>query len=207
MRTLTLLAPLAAAAALLFASPAAAQQAGDWTFGIGAHSVSPKSDNGSLAGGALEADVGNDWRPTVTAEYFFSPNWGLEILASLPFEHDISLNGTRAGSTKHLPPTVTLQYHFTGSETVRPFIGAGVNYTIFFEEDTTGPLAGTDLDLDNSFGLAAHAGLDFVVGDNKWLRIDARWIDIDTDVEVDGAGVGTVNIDPMVYGAAFVWQF
>lgn len=207
MRTLTLLAPLAAAAALLFASPALAQQAGDWTFGVGAHNVSPKSGNGSLAGGTLQADVGDNWRPTVTAEYFFSPNWGLEILASLPFEHDIRLNGALAGSTKHLPPTITLQYHFTGSEKVRPFIGAGVNYTIFFDQETTGPLAGTDLELDNSFGLAAHAGLDFAIGTNKWLRLDARWIDIDTDVEVNGAGVGTVNIDPMVYGAAFVWSF
>jgi len=207
MNTLTKLAPLAAAAVLMLASPAFAQQAGDWTFGVGAHNVSPKSDNGRLAGGALEADVGDNWRPTVTAEYFFSPNWGLEILASLPFEHDIRLNGARAGSTKHLPPTITLQYHFTGSEKVRPFIGAGVNYTIFFDQKTTGPLAGTDLDLDNSFGLAAHAGLDFAIGTNKWLRVDARWIDIDTDVKVNGAGVGTVNIDPMVYGAAFVWSF
>jgi len=207
MNTLTKLAPLAAAAALMLASPAFAQQAGDWTFGIGAHNVSPKSDNGRLAGGALQADVGDNWRPTVTAEYFFSPNWGLEILASLPFEHDIRLNGAKAGSTKHLPPTITLQYHFTGSEKVRPFIGAGVNYTIFFDQNTTGPLAGADLDLDNSFGLAAHAGLDFAIGTNKWLRLDARWIDIDTDVEVNGAGVGTVNIDPMVYGAAFVWKF
>jgi outer membrane protein len=49
--------------------------------------------------------------------------------------------------------------------------------------------------------------VDFTIGTNKWLRLDARWIDIDTDAEVNGAGVGTVNIDPMVYGAAFVWSF
>ena len=207
MRTLKLLCPLAAAAALFTATPALAQQAGDWTFGLGAHVVAPKSDNGSLAGGALDVDVGDNWRPTITAEYFFRDNWGIEILASLPFEHDIDLNDVEAGSTKHLPPTVSLQYHFNASEKVRPFIGAGVNYTLFFSQDTKGPLAGTDLDLDNSFGLALHGGLDFAVGTNKWLRVDARWIDIDTDVEVDGANVGTVNIDPMVYGAAFVWQF
>ncbi|MCX7032517.1 MAG: outer membrane beta-barrel protein [Arenimonas sp.] len=207
MRTLKLLCPLAAAAALFTATPALAQEAGDWTFGLGAHVVAPKSGNGSLAGGALEADVGDNWRPTITAEYFFRDNWGIEVLASLPFHHDIELNGVKAGSTKHLPPTVSLQYHFTGNETVKPFIGAGVNYTLFFSQDTTGPLAGTDLDLDNSWGLAAHAGLDFAVGTNKWLRVDARWIDIDTDVKVNGGDVGTVNIDPMVYGAAFVWQF
>ena len=207
MRTLKLLCPLAAAAALFTATPALAQQAGDWTFGLGAHVVAPKSDNGSLAGGALEAAVGDNWRPTITGEYFFRDNWGIEVLASLPFHHDIELNGVKAGSTKHLPPTVSLQYHFTGSEKVKPFIGAGVNYTLFFSQDTTGPLAGADLDLDNSFGLALHGGLDFAVGTNKFVRLDARWIDIDTDVKVNGASVGTVNIDPMVYGAAFVWKF
>jgi outer membrane protein len=207
MRTLKLLCPLAAAAALFTATPALAQEAGDWTFGLGAHVVAPKSDNGSLAGGAFEADVGDSWRPTITAEYFFRDNWGVEVLASWPFKHDIELNGVKAGSTEHLPPTVSVQYHFTGNETVKPFIGAGVNYTIFFSQDTTGPLAGADLDLDNSFGLALHGGLDFAVGTNKYVRLDARWIDIDTDVKVNGADVGTVNIDPMVYGAAFVWKF
>lgn len=201
-----LLAPLALAS-LALATPALAQQAGDWTFSVGAHVVAPKSGNGSLAGGALDADVGNDWRPTITAEYFLTDKWGIEILASLPFEHDIELNGVRAGSTKHLPPTVSLQYHFRNAGKVTPFLGAGVNYTLFFSEDTTGPLAGTELELDGSWGLAAHAGLDFAIADNKWIRVDARYIDIDTDVKVNGAGVGTVNIDPMVYGAAFVWSF
>ena len=207
MRTLKLLCPLAAAAALFTATPALAQQAGDWTFGLGAHVVAPKSDNGSLAGGAFDADVGNNWRPTFTGEYFFRDNWGIEVLAAWPFEHDIELNGVKAGSTQHLPPTVSLQYHFTGNETVKPFIGAGVNCTMFFSEDTTGPLAGADLDLENSFGLALHGGLDFAVGTDKFVRLDARWIDIDTDVKVNGGDVGTVNIDPMVYGAAFVWKF
>lgn len=203
----SLIAPIAAALALAISAPALAQEAGDWTFSVGAHVVAPKSDNGSLAGGTLDADVGDDWRPTITAEYFFSPNLGLEILASLPFEHDIELNGVKAGSTRHLPPTFTLQYHFRNDTMVTPFVGAGVNYTHFFDEETTGPLAGTDLSLDASWGLAAHAGLDFAIGTNKWLRIDARYMDIDTDVKVNGADVGTVNIDPMIYGAAFVWSF
>ena len=90
MRTLKLLCPLAAAAALFTATPALAQQAGDWTFSLGAHVVAPKSDNGSLAGGALEADVGDNWRPTITGEYFFRDNWGIEVLASLPFHALVS---------------------------------------------------------------------------------------------------------------------
>ncbi len=196
----------ALATALLFAAmPSLAQEAGSWSISLGAHNVSPKSGNGSLAAGALDADVSDNWRPTITAEYFLKDNLGIEVLASLPFDHDIRLNGLPAGSTKHLPPTFTLQYHFQG-EKVSPFIGLGINHTLFFDTDTTGPLAGTNLDLDSSWGLSAHAGLDFKLANDHAIRVDLRWIDIDTDVQVNGAPVGTVNIDPVAYGIAYVWN-
>jgi outer membrane protein len=95
-----------------FGETAWADESGDWVVKVGAHAVAPKSDNGSLAGGALKTDVGNDAKPTVTLEYFLNPNWGIEALAALPFEHDVKLNGAKAASVKHLPPTVSLQYHF-----------------------------------------------------------------------------------------------
>lgn len=201
-------APLALALAFGgLAAPAFAQQAGEWTFSVGAHQVNPKSDNGSLAGGTLDVEVDSNVRPTITAEYFVRDNLGIEVLASLPFQHDVNIAGLgNVGSTKHLPPTVSLQYHF-GEGKVKPFVGLGVNYTLFFSEDTTGALAGNDLKLDDSFGLAAHAGIDFKVGEKGAIRVDARWIDIDTDVEVDGAKLGTANIDPLVYGVAYVVKF
>jgi outer membrane protein len=201
-------APLALALAFGgLAAPAFAQEAGEWTFSVGAHQVNPKSDNGSLVGGTLDVEVDSGISPTFTAEYFIRENLGIEVLASLPFKHDININGLgRVGSTKHLPPTVSLQYHF-GDGNVKPFVGAGVNFTKFFSEDSTGALAGADLDLDDSWGLAAHAGVDFKVGENGAIRIDARWIDIDTDVSLNGADIGTVEIDPLVYGAAYVFKF
>jgi len=203
---------------LALAAAAALALAGFWAWrqvpvdaipdlSIGAHQVNPKSDNGSLAGGTLDVEVGSNVRPTITAEYFIRDNLGIEVLASWPFEHDIDINGLgNVGSTKHLPPTVSIQYHF-GEGKVRPFLGAGVNYTYFFSEDTNGALAGSDLELDDSWGLAAHAGIDFKVGENGAIRIDARWIDIDTDVSLNGADIGTVEIDPLVYGAAYVFKF
>lgn len=201
-------APLAIALAFGgLAAPAFAQQAGEWTFSVGAHQVSPKSDNGSLAGNTLDVEVGSNVRPTVTAEYFVRDNLGIEVLAALPFQHDIDIKQLgHVGSTKHLPPVVSLQYHF-GEGKVKPFVGAGLNYTYFFSESTTGALAGSKLKLDNSWGLAAHAGVDFKVGDKGSIRVDARWIDIDTDVKLNGSNLGTVNIDPLVYGAAYVFQF
>ncbi|KAF1711364.1 hypothetical protein CSC70_05495 [Pseudoxanthomonas kalamensis DSM 18571] len=206
--------PLALLAAAGLSSPALAQSAGDWTLGVGVHNVDPKSDNGNLDATALElgvlppTEVDSSVRPTVTFEYFVANNLGIEVLAALPFQHDISIQGVgKVGSTKQLPPVVSLQYHFANSSKVTPFVGAGLNYTLFFSEDTTGALAGTDLKLDDSWGLAAHVGVDFALSDRSALRVDARWADIDTDVEVNGIKVGTAEIDPIVYGMAWVMKF
>jgi len=196
-----------AAALSLAAAPAMAQSKGDWTVAAGAHQVAPKSSNGTLAGG-LKVDVGNDIKPTITGEYFIADNLGIEVLAALPFKHDININGLgRVGSTKQLPPVVTVQYHFNSKGKVSPFIGAGVNYTTFFSEDTTGALKDSRLKLQDSWGLAAHAGVDFAIGEKGALRVDMRWIDIDSKVKLDGQKIGTVNIDPLVYGASYVFKF
>ncbi len=200
---------LLAAAIIVAVAPMPAQaiEAGDWLIRIGAHTIDPKSDNGRLAGGALAARVGSDTRPTIMAEYMFTSNLGVEIIAAVPFEHDIRLNGADAGSVKHLPPTLSLQYHFNTQGSVMPFVGAGLNYTRFSSETTRGPLSGTRLDLSNSWGLAAHVGVDFRLGDTWFVGVDARWIDIDAKTRVDGADVGTVNIDPLAYGAYVGFRF
>ena len=202
-----------AASLALAAMPAFAQSAGHWTLGVGVHNVNPKSDNGTLTAtplGNLKMDIGSNARPTITGEYFLKDNLGVEILAALPFQHDINVAGVgKVGSTKHLPPTVSLQYHF-GQGNVRPFVGLGLNYTAFFSTKTEGPIAGTKLDLSNSWGLAGHVGVDFRISEKGALRIDYRKIDIDTDVKLNGAKLGTrntVNIDPSVYGIAYVMSF
>ena len=198
----------ALAAALSCVSvPALAQSAGEWTVGIGAHMVNPASDNGTVAG-TLKPGVGNDTRPTVTLEYFVRNGLGIEVIAATPFQHHIKIDGLgMVGETKHLPPTLSLQYHFNSAGSVSPFVGAGVNYTVFFQEKTSGALAGAKLELDSSLGAAVHAGIDFKLGERSALRVDARWIDIDTDAKLDGQDIGTVEIDPLVYGAAYVIRF
>ena len=200
-----------AAVLALAATPALAQSAGSWTVGIGAHNVAPKSDNGTLTAtplGNLTMDVGSNVRPTITGEYFLQDNLGIEVLAALPFQHDISVAGVgKVGSTRHLPPTVSLQYHF-GQGKVKPFVGLGVNYTRFFSTKAEGAIAGANLDLSDSWGLAAHVGVDFKVGEKGAIRLDYRKVDIDTRVKLNGANLGTkntVNIDPSVYGIAYVF--
>jgi len=200
-----------AAATALTMTTAFAVPAGTWSIAAGAHYVDPKSDNGTLNNG-LSVDVDGDVRPTISGEYFIANNVGVELLAAIPFHHDFDLNdaaGNRVltGKTQHLPPTLSLQYHFDGYNmpmNVKPFVGVGVNYTTFFKEKVSN---GADLDLDDSVGVAGHIGLDIPFAPTESFRIDARYMDIKTDAKLNGVDAGEIDISPWVYGVAFVKQF
>lgn len=196
------------------AAPALAQQAGDFTVGLGIGYVMPKDDNGSLVGGTIGVDVGDSVRPTLTGEYFVYENLGIELLAAWPFKHSISLDGIgKVADTTHLPPTLSLVYHFTNSSAITPYVGVGVNYTNFYDTDLTtyGQIAlgagKNALDLSNSWGVAGMAGLDYAVSDSGAIRGEIRYIDIDTDVTLNGTKIGTVAVDPWVFNVAYVFKF
>lgn len=183
----------------LLALPSVARTEGtDWAVKVGGHAVDPKSNNGTLAGGALKTAVGSDVRPIITAECLLSPDWGIEVLAYLPWEHDVELNDAKAATTEQLPPTVSLPYHFNAGGQVWPFVGLGLNYTIFFSEHTIGALAGTKLSLDNTLGAALHGGVDFPLDEHWMITADARWTQIDPQASVNGGKAGRVHIDPLV---------
>jgi len=195
-----------AAALMLAAAPAAmAQEAGEFTVGVGAHVISPKSKNGkldlsSIGLGDQVAEVHTDEKPTLTFEYFIAPNLGIEVLAALPFTHEFGLRGSGGvGGTKVLPPTVSVQYHFDLG-VIKPFAGVGVNYTTFW---ATTP----GYSLKDSVGAAIHLGTDIALNEQTSFRVDARWIDIGSDLKVNGVKAGTVDIDPIVVGFAFVHKF
>jgi outer membrane protein len=200
--------PAALAACLAFAATAAhAQLDNPWTFRFGVHDVSPTSGTGSLAGGALKADLDDSVRPTASIEYLVTPSFGIDLLAAWPFEHTLKLNGAKAATLKQLPPTLGVNWHFMPDSTFSPFVGAGVNFTKVFDEKPTGPLAGTDLAIGDSWGLAAHAGFDVALS-QKWLiTADVRWMDIDSSVRVNGASVGTVHVDPWAFGVSAGYRF
>lgn len=204
MKTLSALTLSTALVAL--AAPAMAQSKGDMLLGLGLHWVMPTDDYSATVAGPIRVD--DNVRPTLTFEYFIADNVGLEVLAAWPFEHDAELLG--AGDvvkTKHLPPTISLQYHFTNNSSMTPFVGVGVNYTHFWDEKGQGALAGVPVSLDDSWGVALHAGIDFAISDNASLRTDIRWMDIDTKATVGGVPIGSVSIDPIVVGAAYVMRF
>jgi outer membrane protein len=209
----TLASALALAAALGLAAPASAHEAGDWLFRFGGSLIDPKSDNGSFDED-LDIKVDDQWGVTFNITYMYTANIGVELLAALPYEHDIDLAdiGTVA-SVKQIPPTLSLQYHFMPQNVFQPYAGVGLNYTLFSSEKLKGPLAGQGLDIDvdsSSFGLAAQLGFDYKLTDQWFLNFDLRWIKIETDVEVTD-GVDTlaakVKIDPLVYGLHVGYRF
>lgn len=183
------------------AVPALAQSQGDITLGFGLGWIEPDDASRTNIG-----HVGADGAlsPTFTLEYFVADNIGIELLASWPFKHDLELDGSKIGATKHLPPTLSLQYHFTNASQFTPFLGVGVNYTYFFDEELAD---GTPIDLDESWGVAFHAGLDRQISEKGSLRLDVRYIDIETDLKVGGIDRGSVDIDPWVFNVAYVRKF
>jgi outer membrane protein len=200
-----------ATAAALTMTTAFAVPAGTWTVAAGAHYVDPKSDNGTIAGGAYDVDVDGDVRPTISGEYFIANNVGVELLAAIPFHHDFTLTDAAGveikGKTQHLPPTLSVQYHFDNDMmpmNIKPFVGVGVNYTMFFKERSA---LGGNLKLDDSVGVAGHIGIDMPFSPRDAFRIDARYIDIKTDASRNGTDLGEIDISPWVYGVAYVKSF
>ena len=220
---------LAAGALLaLVASPALAYEAGTWVLRAGVGVVAPHSDNFVDDDGTATTTVTVDDGTSLTlmGTYMFSPNWGFDILASWPFTHDINASiidnvdpgfnpiSAKVAETEHLPPTFSIQYHFLPDGTFQPYVGAGVNYTTVLSTDVTQALIDlgiTDIDLDDSFGLALQFGGDFLLGDRWLINVDVRWIDIESDLEATAGGVtgelGTVKIDPWVYSVNLGFRF
>ena len=198
--------PLLIAAILAAASVSTAHaDDGNWVVRFGAHVVDPASGNGHLAG--MTASIGSSTRPTGSIEYLATPHWGIEALAALPFEHEVELDGQKAACTRQLPPVIGVNYHFLPDAEVSPFVGAGINYTYFFDTKGKGLLQGDRVSIDNSWGAAAHAGVDIALSPRWLLTADVRWIDIRGDVHVDGTNVGRAKVDPWVYGLSFGYRF
>ncbi len=194
---------------LVLALPAQAHEAGQWVYRVGVGSVVPDDKNLALdSTTSIEVDAGTS--ATFTLTYFFTRNFAFDVLAALPFDHDIVLESNGVGSkiaeTNHLPPTLSLQYHFAPDGNVRPYVGVGANWTTFFNTDTIEGL-GADLDLDDSFGFAAQLGADFLIGEDWLVNADVRYINIETDATLGGSALGTVAIDPMVYSLSIGYRF
>ncbi|MFZ3205240.1 MAG: OmpW family outer membrane protein [Pseudomonas sp.] len=211
-------------ATALAAPLAQAYQAGDVILRAGAATVDPREDssalelNGATLGG--QATVDSNTQLGLTGTFMLTDNLGIGLLAATPFEHEVGLKGLggldgKLADIKHLPPTLTLQYFpLAASSRLQPYVGAGLNYTTFFEEDLTSEREGqgfSNLELDDSWGLALEAGVDYMLTDNLLVNATVWYLDIDTTATTDLAGAGQVkvdvDIDPWVYMVGLGYKF
>lgn len=146
-------------------------------------------------------DVDDQATVEIGLTYFFRPQWAVDVGLTTA-EHDITLGGAKIGSTRILPINVTGQYHFKPDAMVRPYVGAGLNYTRFSDVDILG--GAVDLD-SNSFGPVLQAGIDWAMSDQVVINFDLKKVWISTDAS--GAASGGVDIDPLVYGIGVGFRF
>lgn len=148
--------------------------------------------------------VSNKLIPEIDISYFFTPNWAAELTLTYPQKHDVFLAGNKIGTVKHLPPTLTLQYHFTPQSPFSPYLGAGINYTRFSDVD----LASGQITLDNSgWGYALQGGIDYKFDKNWSLNVDVKYVDIASDVYMGGKSISNVQISPWLFGVGVGYRF
>ena len=144
----------------------------------------------------------------IDASYFFTPNFAVEVIATTPQKHTVNSDALgNLGTLRHLPPTVTAQYHFApDNASVRPYVGLGLNYTHFSAVNLDGGALTVD---KHSWGLAYQIGADFPITKNISLNVDFKKIDISTDVKVaaSGAKLGKVKVDPTLFGIGIGYRF
>ena len=178
-----------------------------WQFRLRGVVVSP-DESASIEAIGGDADISTTVIPELDITYFFTENWSLELILGTT-KHDVEAINTAVGnidlgSVWLLPPTLTFQYHYTSLGDFKPYVGAGLNYTIFYSVDE-GPVA-DDLDYDNSFGFAGQLGIDYMISDKWFINLDVKKLFLQTDVTVNatsalGATVGAdVDINPWLFG-------
>jgi outer membrane protein len=186
-------------AVVLIAGLPTVAQAEDWMMRVRALDIVPDVKTSPTVAGL---DVSNEWTPEVDFTYFVTPNIGMELILATQ-RHEVSLNGTSLGKLNHLPPTLTVQYHFNPAPTIKPYIGAGLNYTTFYNVDLA---PGLTVD-KHSFGGALQAGVDIAISQNGYINLDVKKIWIGTEVRNGGAKLTDLGINPVVWGIGYGFRF
>ena len=167
---------------------------------VRARAVHLDSSNGDSTG--LGLSINDKWLPEFDVTYFYNKNLAVELILTVPQKQTLSSNGAAIGSFKHLPPTLTLQYHFD-AQGFKPYVGAGINYTRLSAVHLP---AGVTVDR-NSFGPALQVGVDIPVAKNLYLNLDVKKVQIKTDVRSNGTKIGTFKVDPVLVGVGLGWRF
>ena len=186
--------PVALVSALC-SSVVLAHNEGDFFVRGGAAIVMPNESSDEYKGNELK--IGDDTQLAATFTYMATDNIGVELLLATPFTHDVKLDGDKVAEVSQLPPSLMAQYYFGQADSkVRPYVGAGVNYTFFFDEEGHGALSGTDVSVDDSMGWTVQAGVDAKFAENWFANASVWYMDIDTDVRTAVKTFHT-EIDPV----------
>ncbi|MCP5381217.1 MAG: OmpW family protein [Kordiimonadaceae bacterium] len=198
------------AASMVSAEMASAQQAGDLFVRARGIYVAPHASATTSIGGTV--DIDNKIVPEVDFTYFIADNIGLELIAATTKHNAVGV-GTALGASADLgsawllPPTLSLQYHVPTGTGVKPYFGAGVNYTFFYSEKAAGG-AITSFNLNDSFGFSLQAGADFEIAEDTFLNVDVKKLFLSTDASINGGAVTAhVKIDPWIIGAGIGKKF
>lgn len=201
-RIITLL--LAVIAAALALTPAAMAAQGDLVFRTRAIYIAPDDSHSDGAVPGLDLEVAGDAAVDVDLSYFVSDNLALELTA-LVSSHEVDSAIGPLGSVRLLPPVLTLQYHFLPEAKVRPYLGAGLNYTIFYNE--SGLLDTLGVEFDDAFHFAAQAGADLMLSDSLSLNLDLKYVDLETEVDSNLGDLGDLEIAPWIFGIGLGYHF
>ena len=207
-------------------TPLMAVEKGDILLDVRVLNIAPDvGTNQIMVGGApfsppAGIDVDDGYSLGIDITYMVTNNFGIELMLDTTSKHDITgtgtIDGLNIGDVTVLPPSVIAVWHFMPSNNIRPYVGAGINYTFFFSEETTSDLdtalgGSTDLDVDDAFGLIVQAGVNVDVSKNWYLTFDAKYIDLDTSatINVDGVKTATVDfdLDPLILGVGVGTRF
>jgi outer membrane protein len=205
----------------LHTAPAYALDEGDWLVRLRGIIVDPQDSSSGISPDLPTAKIGVDSAPTgeLDFSYMVTENIGAELILASPI-HDLNGRGAIAslghiGDAQLLPPVLSLQYHFMPKSWIRPYVGIGVNYTIFFNEDASHSLetalgGATKIRIDDSVGPAGQAGVDIDVAENLFLNFDIKFVDIQPGVRlITGNTVRHVNVDinPLIFGIGIGTRF
>ncbi len=180
--------------------------AGGWQVKVGASAIAPSGESDLNQDKMKDVSASNEIGFTPAVEYFFADTpFSAELLLATPFKHDVEMQGQKIASFKHLPPTLTVKYNFKNTSRFTPYIGVGATAVIPFDEQ----IEGADLKVDNAYGVAGQVGFSFQPADAKnWgVYADVRYADISTDVEVNGANLGELEVNPWVYTVGYSYKF
>jgi outer membrane protein len=185
--------------------------AGDFMIRLRGIGVIP-ADNADIDPIGGDTELSNTGMPEVDFTYFVTDNIAFELIAATT-HHEVSARNTSAGDVDLgdvwlLPPTLLVQYHFLTKERFSPYVGAGINYTIFYGVDEAKKSIAEDVDYENSVGWALQIGVDYRLDENWYVNADVKRLFLDSDVSINNGGVkADVNVDPWIFGMGIGYKF